>query len=80
MRVYAVQKSSSMINLTLSDQLLRNQSLRDQSSGLIGTIDRNAIDSKNWSRSDWSERFQRRFDRKAIDLKDWFEELITCGE
>jgi hypothetical protein len=30
------------INLTSSDQLLRNQSY-----GLIGTIDRKAIDSKN---------------------------------
>jgi hypothetical protein len=52
-----------VINLTSSDQLLRNQSLRDQSDFVrsilrinhcvinpkdkIGTIDREAIDSKN---------------------------------
>ena len=33
--------------LNLSDQLLRNQSRRDQTFGEIGTIDRKAIDSKN---------------------------------
>jgi hypothetical protein len=47
MRVYAVQKSSSMINLTSSDQLLRNQSLRDQSERFHQRFDRNAIDLKD---------------------------------
>jgi len=42
MRVYAMQKSSSMINLTESDQLRCYQTF-----GEIGTIDRKAIDSKN---------------------------------
>lgn len=47
MRDYAVQKSSSMINL--SDQSLRDQLLRNQSYGVIGTIDRNAIDPKDFT-------------------------------
>ena len=47
MRDYAVQKSSSMINL--SDQSLRDQLLRNQSYGLIGTIDRKAIDPKDFT-------------------------------
>ena len=47
MRFYAVQKSSSMINLTLSDQLLRNQSLRDQSERFHRRFDHAVIDLKD---------------------------------
>ena len=83
MRFYAVQKSSSMINLTLSDQLLRNQSLRDQSDRFHSWFDRIAIDSKDFTHyvinlTDFTEglialRLIRRIDHAVIDPKDFTE-------